>query len=45
MAVLTSPTTSEAATRPTGDGFNFLSTIEKDIYDHDHIQNPSPQIN
>ncbi len=32
------PEMSEAATRATGDGFNFLSTIEKDIYDHDHIQ-------
>ncbi len=30
----TFPQISEAATRATGGGFNLLSTIEKDIYDH-----------
>ncbi len=34
MIASTSPTTSEAATRATGDGFKFLSTTKKDNCDH-----------
>ena len=33
MAASPFPTTSEAATRATGDGFRILSTTKKDNYD------------